>query len=69
MQVSFKGVNWSHPSPIRDLWQVLGYMDTNIGVICRVSGRDRTTSNLITLLGSQKIPLKGLKIYEIYLRP
>jgi hypothetical protein len=61
MQVCFKGVIWSHPSPIRDLWQVLGYMDKNTRVICRVSGRDLTTSNLITLLGSQQNSLKRTK--------
>jgi hypothetical protein len=61
MQVCFKGVNSNHPSPIRDLWQVLGYMDRNTGVICRVSGRDRTANNLITLLVSQHNSLKRTK--------
>ena len=60
--VSFKCVNWSHPSPMRDVWQVLGYMDTNIGVTCRVSSRDSTASNLLTLLGSQQSSLKRTKI-------
>lgn len=59
--ISFKGVNWSHPSPMRDVWQVLGYMDTNIGVTCRVSSRDSTASNLLTVLGSQHNSLKRTK--------
>lgn len=42
MQVCLKGVKLSHPSPIRDLWQVFEYMDRNIGVICRVSSYDNT---------------------------
>ena len=53
MQVCLNCVKWSHPSPIRYLWQVLGYMDKNIGVICRVSSRDIKASNLLTLLGSE----------------